>query len=133
MNFPSNRTSILSWRDIRPGDGSAFAKRVLENTHLQQFRVWKQRQTYGNARKRALIVAAGGIAGAGLEVFATEPLPSGNPLWGMEQPIVSLHISGDVAESPEQMVEVFLYNFEHYRNGGTLRNVVDETMGKVGG
>ena len=75
---------------------------------------------------------AGTIAGAGLDVFATEPLPGDSPLWGMDQVIVSPHMSGDVAETLEQMAEVFLYNFERYRKGETLRNVVDKTRGYVG-
>jgi len=71
----------------------------------------------------------GSIAGAGLDVFSTEPLPDDSPLWGMDQVIVSPHMSGDLVESPAQMAEIFLDNFDRYLRGETLRNVVDKQKG----
>ena len=37
----------------------------------------------------------GVIAGAGLDVFAEEPMPAASPLWGMDNVFVSPHMSGD--------------------------------------
>lgn len=74
----------------------------------------------------------GSIAGAGLDVFSTEPLPDDSPLWGMDQVIISPHMSGDLDESPGQMAEIFLDNFDRYLRGDTLRNVVDKQKGYVG-
>jgi D-2-hydroxyacid dehydrogenase (NADP+) len=34
------------------------------------------------------------IAGAGLDVFATEPLPAVSPLWAMENVLLTPHIGG---------------------------------------
>lgn len=46
--------------------------------------------------ENALIKALnkGWIAGAGLDVFETEPLPPNSPLWAMENVIISPHTSG---------------------------------------
>ncbi len=50
----------------------------------------------GVVDEEALIRAlqAGGIAGAGLDAFRTEPLPAHSPLWHMEKVIVTPHNSG---------------------------------------
>ena len=37
---------------------------------------------------------AGDIAGAGLDVFETEPLPADHPLWDMENVIITPHTAG---------------------------------------
>ena len=44
------------------------------------------------ALERAL--AEGWIAGAGVDVFETEPLPAESPLWGMENVIITPHSAG---------------------------------------
>jgi phosphoglycerate dehydrogenase-like enzyme len=74
---------------------------------------------------------AGRIAGAALDVFASEPLPSGSPLWELPGVIVSPHMSGDLIGWREALVEVFRDNLTRYRAGEPLRNVVDKSLGYV--
>ena len=38
--------------------------------------------------------AQGGIAGAALDVFAEEPLPSDHPFWAMENVLITPHTAG---------------------------------------
>ena len=73
----------------------------------------------------------GGIAGAGLDVFVDEPLPSANPLWEMENVFVSPHMSGDFHGHKVAMAKVFIENFRRYRAGEPLANVVDKGLGFV--
>ena len=75
----------------------------------------------------------GVIAGAGLDVFAEEPLPAASPLWGMENVFVSPHMSGDFHGHKAAMAEVFIENFRRFRAGGPLVNVVDKRLGFVSG
>ena len=81
----------------------------------------------------ALIAAltSGAIAGAGLDVFRSEPLPENSPFWDLENCIVSPHMSGDYHGFKETVAEVFLDNFERYRQGRELVNRVDKTLGFV--
>ncbi len=81
----------------------------------------------------ALISAleSGQIAGAALDVFESEPLPPQSPIWSMANVIVSPHMSGDFFGYEEALAECFLENFERYRDGRPLRNVVDKVGGFV--
>ena len=71
----------------------------------------------------------GQIAGAGLDVFCTEPLPAESPFWDLDNVIVSPHISGDYQGHQEAMAEIFLENFERFRNGCELLNQIDKSLG----
>ncbi|MFC4000407.1 D-2-hydroxyacid dehydrogenase [Prauserella oleivorans] len=73
----------------------------------------------------------GAIAGAGLDVFDTEPLPPESPLWTMDNVLVSPHMSGDFIGWRNALVEVFADNFWRWRAGEPLRNVVDKKLGYV--
>lgn len=71
------------------------------------------------------------IAGAALDVFATEPLADSSPLWDLPDVIVSPHMSGDVVGWRAELVRLFADNLERYRRGDSLRNVVDKELGYV--
>jgi phosphoglycerate dehydrogenase-like enzyme len=71
----------------------------------------------------------GWIAGAGLDVFETEPLPEDSPLWRLDRMIVTSHYAGVTPHYNERALEVFLDNLERYRAGEPLRNVVDKQLG----
>jgi phosphoglycerate dehydrogenase-like enzyme len=78
-------------------------------------------------------LATGGIAGAALDVFEEEPLPSESPLWDMENVIVSPHMSGDVEGWEADFAAVFYRNLERWLRGESLRNVVDKRLGYPAG
>ena len=69
------------------------------------------------------------IAGAGLDVFAEEPLPADNPLRRIESVIFSPHVSGDIGEYDEYAARLFAENLRRYLSGRPLLNVVDKTRG----
>lgn len=71
----------------------------------------------------------GWIAGAGLDVFATEPLPQDSPLWEMENVIVSPHYAGQTNRYDERAIAIFLDNLRRYLRGESLVNVVDKRLG----
>jgi phosphoglycerate dehydrogenase-like enzyme len=69
---------------------------------------------------------AGEIAGAGLDVFETEPLPPGHPLWKRENVILTPHIAAASPRIAERHLGVLLDNVRRFANGEELRNVVDK-------
>ncbi|GAA2416970.1 D-2-hydroxyacid dehydrogenase [Actinomadura vinacea] len=74
----------------------------------------------------------GEIAGAALDVFVDEPLPSPSPLWDLPNVIVSPHMSGDIVGWREELVRLFADNLDRRVDGRPLRNVVDKRLGYVG-
>ena len=67
------------------------------------------------------------IAGAVLDVFATEPLSADHPFWTLDNVVVTPHIAGpDVAE---EIAPVFSDNLARYLSGRPLRYVVDRRRG----
>ncbi|MGF1580653.1 MAG: D-2-hydroxyacid dehydrogenase [Gemmataceae bacterium] len=69
---------------------------------------------------------AGDLAGAGLDVFETEPLPADHPLWRMENVIITPHCAAASPRVPERHLETVLENVRRFVNGETLLNVVDK-------
>jgi phosphoglycerate dehydrogenase-like enzyme len=69
------------------------------------------------------------IAGAGLDVFVTEPLPPESPFWTLENVIMTPHRSGDSPRVEERTLVLFAENLRRYKAGEPLLNRVDYTAG----
>jgi glyoxylate/hydroxypyruvate reductase A len=67
------------------------------------------------------------IAGAVLDVFGTEPLPADHPLWGLDNAVITPHISGP--NVPADIAHVFNDNLARHLAGRPLRHVVDRRRG----
>jgi phosphoglycerate dehydrogenase-like enzyme len=65
------------------------------------------------------------IAGAVLDVFATEPLPADSPLWTLPNVLVTPHAAALSARENERITELFSDNLRRYLDGRPLRNVVE--------
>lgn len=69
-------------------------------------------------------LTSGRLGGAGLDVFATEPLPADDLLWDLPNVIISPHNSGASNGSTQRVVEIFLDNLGRFVSGEPLRNEV---------
>ena len=69
------------------------------------------------------------IAGAGLDVFATEPLSPESKLWELPNVIFSPHVAGEMEGYNIIATELFCENLRNYLNGRKLVNVVDKKKG----
>jgi len=69
------------------------------------------------------------IRGAALDVFDTEPLPSGHPLYSFENVLLSPHSADHTADWKERTMRLFLDNFRRFIAGKPLLNVVNKNLG----
>lgn len=78
----------------------------------------------------ALVAALreGRVAGAALDVFATEPLPPESPLWTLPNVIVSPHTAALSVHENERIVALFSENLRRWLAGETLLSRVDPAL-----
>lgn len=69
------------------------------------------------------------IRGAALDVFDQEPLPPGHPFYRLENLLLSPHCADHTPDWLERAMQFFLENFERFRKGEPLLNVVDKKSG----
>ncbi|WP_026695139.1 D-2-hydroxyacid dehydrogenase [Peribacillus kribbensis] len=113
-----------------------------ETHHLigkEQFKRMKDTAFFINIGRGILVVEddlmsalqSGEIAGAGLDVFETEPLPESSALWELENVIVTPHTAGSTQHYDERVVnDIFIPNLKIYLNGDhPAINLVDYKKG----
>ncbi|WP_254411751.1 D-2-hydroxyacid dehydrogenase [Dyadobacter diqingensis] len=69
------------------------------------------------------------LDGAVLDVTEVEPIPNDNPLWKMENVILSQHTGGGHADEHVGKVDLFLNNIMTIENGGSPINEVNLAKG----
>ncbi len=74
-------------------------------------------------------VEEGWIAGAGLDVYTTEPLPADSLLWGLPNVVLTSHIAGGMGTYTQEATAIFCRNLERYLGGKRLLNLVDKKQG----
>jgi phosphoglycerate dehydrogenase-like enzyme len=79
----------------------------------------------------ALVAAlrSGHLRGAGLDVFVEEPLPSGHPLWGFPNVLITPHVSAVSRGYWRRQVDLIVGNLRAFLAGEPLRNQVDREAG----
>lgn len=71
----------------------------------------------------------GTVSGAALDVTDPEPLPEDSELWGLENVIITPHVSGNGVAYLERTMKVLEQNLEHREHGEKLINVVRRSRG----
>ena len=74
---------------------------------------------------------SGHIAGAALDVFQTEPLPSDNRLWKIKNLLITPHVAGNMTlpYTRDRNVEMFLEDLKNFTEGKPLHFLVDKKLG----
>ena len=81
---------------------------------------------------QAALVSAlqrGAIRGAALDVFETEPLPPDDPLYGLDNVLLSPHTADHTATWRDEAMRCFLENLRRFRAGEPLDHVVEKARG----
>jgi phosphoglycerate dehydrogenase-like enzyme len=65
---------------------------------------------------------SGHVAGAGLDVFAEEPLPATSPLWDAPNVLVTPHFTPPVPDRSQRSLETIIENLRRYRAGEKMLN-----------
>jgi phosphoglycerate dehydrogenase-like enzyme len=69
---------------------------------------------------------SGQIAGAALDVYEIEPLPSEHPLWSAPNVLLTPHVAGHGPYLDQRRGEILVDNARRFAAGQPLRNVVDK-------
>jgi phosphoglycerate dehydrogenase-like enzyme len=72
---------------------------------------------------------AGFIKGAALDVFDREPLPEGHPFYRLQNVLLSPHSADHTADWLDRAMQFFLDQYDRFRQGKPLENVVDKRLG----
>jgi phosphoglycerate dehydrogenase-like enzyme len=67
---------------------------------------------------------SGHLAGAALDVFATEPLPEDSPLWDMKNVIITPHSSGASPKAGLRSEDLFVENLAKFLAHEPMRNEI---------
>lgn len=89
--------------------------------------VGRARTVDGAALRQAL--AERRIGGAVLDVYEQEPLPPSDPLWALDNVLLSPHMSAITDVRDARGIDILAENVRRYLDGAELRNVVDFTRG----
>jgi phosphoglycerate dehydrogenase-like enzyme len=71
----------------------------------------------------------GGLAAAGLDVFEAEPVAPGNPLLGLENVVLTPHVTWYTADTMRRYLTEAVANCRRLRDGRPLANVVNQPTG----
>lgn len=77
----------------------------------------------------AAALAEGTLRGAGLDVFAKEPLPEESPLWGLPNVLITPHVSGTSHRFWRRETDLIVENLRRWLSGEPLLNTVDKHAG----
>lgn len=69
------------------------------------------------------------IRGAALDVFETEPLPPDDPLFTLDNVLLSAHSADRTVDWLERAMRIFIENYGRFVRGEPLLNVVDKRAG----
>jgi len=104
-----------------------FGERIFRKMKSSAFFINIGRGETVDEDKLIVALSNNWIAGAGLDVFAKEPLANDSQLWSMKNVMLSPHVAGLSSQYWLRQVELFSFNLHRYIEGNLvgMRNVVD--------
>ena len=104
---------------------------------LEQFRAMKSSAYFINIARGEVLVEEdlitalqeGYIRGAGLDVFAQEPLPADSPLWDLPNVIITPHVAALSPYYLDRAIKLFADNLTRLIHDREMFNIVDKAKG----
>jgi phosphoglycerate dehydrogenase-like enzyme len=112
-----------------PDTDGVVGERVLRAMRPHAYLVNVGRGTVVDERALVRALKEGWIGGAGLDVFAREPLPVESELWHLPNAICTPHVSNNTPDYERDSLAFFAENLRRYLDGRPLLNLVDLRRG----
>jgi len=133
---PSGMTEILSQSDfvvvvlpLTPDTYKIIGEKELRMMKKTAYFINISRGSVVDEEALVKILEEGVIAGAALDVFTVEPLPSDSPLWEMPNVIISPHMSADSPYYMDRAMKCFCINLQNFVNGEKMLTEVNKHTG----
>jgi len=105
--------------------GGAATDGIVTREMLESLGGWFVNVGRGNVVNEVDIIAAldsGGLLGAGLDVFAIEPLPASSPLWHHRRVVLTPHTAGNSPHYGRRLAAIFSDNLRAFGGEAEWRN-----------
>ena len=109
-----------------PETEKLFTRQLFEQMRRSAYLINIGRGAIVDLNDLTAALQTGLIAGAGLDVFEIEPLPSGHPLWSMPNVIITPHVAGTSPRIAERHTAVLLDNIRRFVSGKPPATIVDK-------
>jgi phosphoglycerate dehydrogenase-like enzyme len=112
-----------------PLTANMFNEKVFRSMKKTAYFLGLSRGALTDEDALARALKEGWIAGAGIDVTKTEPLPSSSPLWDCPNLIMTCHSAGFAPPRRIRLMGLLADNVRRYSSGLPLMNVVDKQRG----
>jgi phosphoglycerate dehydrogenase-like enzyme len=112
-----------------PQTANMFNEKVFRSMKKTAYFLGLSRGALTDEDALARALKEGWIAGAGLDVAKTEPLPATSPLWDCPNLIITCHTAGFAPQRRIRLMGLLAENVRRYSSGLPLMNVVDKQRG----
>ena len=133
LEHPVQADIVIGCLPNTPGTAGLLTETRLRRMKQDALLVNVGRGTLLSTVELADVLADGHLSGAVLDVCDTEPLPPSSPLWGMENVLLTPHVSGrgfGHDRGTERLIwEIVMDNLARYLEGKKLRHIVDINRG----
>jgi phosphoglycerate dehydrogenase-like enzyme len=75
------------------------------------------------------VLAERRIRGAGLDVFEQEPIPPADPIYKLDNVLISPHCADHTTDYLDRAMRFFLQQYERFSSGQPLENIVEKHLG----
>jgi phosphoglycerate dehydrogenase-like enzyme len=120
---------VVMCTPLTPATRAMIDVRALARMKPTAFFINVGRGATVDERALADTLREGRLAGAAVDVFTEEPPPAGHPLYGLDNVIVSPHVSGFLPSYDDKCTDLFAENLRRFLAGEPLLNLVDRRLG----